>query len=59
MLIALLSLILATLLFGPVGFVLAALLLLAFALVTGTLHLVFELLVLPFRIIGALTGGRR
>ena len=34
-------------------------LLLAWALVTGTLHLVIDLLVLPFRLIGALVGGGR
>jgi hypothetical protein len=59
MLIAVLLLILATMLAGPVGFVIVAVLLLAFALVTGTLHLVFELLLLPFRVLGALTSGRR
>jgi hypothetical protein len=56
---ALLLLILATLLAGPLGFILMAIGLLVWALVTGTLHLVFDLLLLPFRAIGALTGGGR
>jgi hypothetical protein len=56
--VALLLLVLATLIAGPVGFVVTALLLLVWALVTGTLHLVIELLLLPFRIIGALARGR-
>ena len=58
MLIALLLLIIATLLAGPVGFVVMALVLLTWALITGTLHLVIDLVLLPFRIIGALTRGR-
>ena len=48
-LIFLLILVLATVLAGPIGFVLALVVLLAFAIVTGTLHLVFEILSLPFR----------
>ena len=48
-LIFLLILVLATMLAGPIGFVLALVVLLAFAIVTGTLHLVFEILSLPFR----------
>lgn len=56
--VALLLLVLATLLGGPVGFLLMTVLLLAWALVTGTLHLVIDLLLLPFRIIGALARGR-
>lgn len=59
MVVALLLLILATLVAGPLGFVIVGVLLLAWALVTGTLHVVLELLLLPFRIIGALVGGRR
>jgi hypothetical protein len=59
MLIALLLLILATLLAGPIGFVLAAVFIIAWAIVTGTLHLVLELLLLPFRILGALARGGR
>jgi hypothetical protein len=57
--IALLLLVLATLLAGPLGFIIMAVLLLAWALVTGTLHLVIDLLLLPFRLIGALVGGDR
>jgi hypothetical protein len=56
--VALLLLIIATLLAGPVGFVVMALVLLTWALVTGTLHLVIELILLPFRIVGALVRGR-
>jgi cobalamin synthase len=56
--VALLLLILATLVAGPVGFVVMALVLLTWALVTGTLHLVIDLILLPFRIIGALARGR-
>jgi hypothetical protein len=57
--VALLLLVLATLVAGPVGFVVMGLVLLVFAIVTGTLHLVIELLLLPFRAIGALTHGDR
>jgi hypothetical protein len=56
--VALLLLILATLVAGPIGFAVMGVLLLAFAVVTGTLHLVIELLLLPFRAIGALSRGR-
>jgi hypothetical protein len=56
--VALLLLVLATLVAGPIGFVVMGVLLLAFALVTGTLHLVFELLLLPFRLIGAVARDR-
>ena len=58
MIVALLLLILATLLAGPVGFVVAAVCLLVWALFTGTIHLVFDLILLPFRAIGALARGR-
>lgn len=58
MIVALLVLVLATLVAGPVGFVVVGLLLLVGAIVTGTLHLVIDLLLLPFRAIGALTRGR-
>jgi hypothetical protein len=54
MVAALLILILATLLFGPIGFVLIGAILLTWAIVAGSLHLVFELLLLPFRMLGAL-----
>jgi len=57
--VALLLLVLATLVAGPIGFVVMGLVLLVFAIVTGTLHLVIELLLLPFRAIGALTRGDR
>jgi hypothetical protein len=56
--IALLILVLATLLGGPVGFLVVGLVLLIAAIVTGTLHLVIDLLLLPFRALGALTRGR-
>jgi hypothetical protein len=49
--VAILLLILATLVAGPIGFVVTGVLLLVFALVTGTLHLVFDLLSLPFRLL--------
>jgi hypothetical protein len=56
--VALLVLILATLLFGPVGFVLAAVFMLVWLVVTGSLHLAFELIELPFRAIGWLLARR-
>ena len=59
MIVALLLLVLATLIFGPLGFFILGLLLLAWAVVTGTLHLAIELILLPFRILGALLGGGR
>ena len=58
MIVALLLLILATLIAGPIGFVLVGTLLLVWAITTGTLHLVIDLILLPFRIIGALARGR-
>ena len=58
MIVALLVLVLATILAGPIGFVVVGALLLIWAVVTGTLHLVIDLLLLPFRAIGALTRGR-
>lgn len=58
MLVALLILILATLLLGPIGFIVVGALLLTWAIVTGTLYLVIDLLLLPFRLLGALTRGR-
>ena len=57
--VALLLLILATLVAGPLGFIVVGVLLLAGALITGTLHLAIELLLLPFRAVGALVGGGR
>ena len=58
MFVALLLLILATLLMGPIGFLLVAIGLITWAIITGTLHLAIDLVLLPFRIIGALTRGR-
>jgi hypothetical protein len=49
-LIILLVLILATMLAGPIGFILAAVGIVAWALVTGSLHLLWGLLTLPFRL---------
>jgi hypothetical protein len=57
--VILLLLVLATLLAGPNGFVVAAVLILGWAVVTGSLRLVAELVLLPFRIIGALARGGR
>jgi hypothetical protein len=48
-LIFLLILVLVTMLAGPLGFILALVLLLAFAVVTGTLHLVWDIVTLPLR----------
>ena len=59
MILALLLLVLATLLAGPFGFFVVGVPLLAWALVTGTLHLAIELILLPFRIVGALLNGGR
>ena len=50
-LVILLVLILATLLAGPLGFVLAAILILGWALVTGSVRLLISILLLPFRIL--------
>jgi hypothetical protein len=57
-LILLLILILATLLAGPVGFLIALALVLGWAVVTGSLRLLMTLLLLPFRILERLLGGR-
>lgn len=59
MLVALLLLILATVVAGPVGFVLVGLCLLVWAILAGSIHLVFDILLLPFRMIGALSGRER
>ncbi|TME97740.1 MAG: hypothetical protein E6I52_18950 [Chloroflexi bacterium] len=59
MLVALLLLILATLVAGPIGFILAAVFIITWAVITGTLHLVIDLVLLPFRIVGALARGGR
>jgi len=57
-LVILLSLILATLLAGPIGFVVALALIFGWALVTGSLRLLWNILLLPFRLLGRLTDGR-
>jgi hypothetical protein len=36
----------------------AAILLITWAVVTGTLHLVLDIVLLPFRVLGALARGR-
>src|SRR4051812_16940275 len=56
--VALLLLIVATLVLGPVGFIVMGSLLLVWAIVTGTLHLVIDLLLLPFRAVGELRRSR-
>lgn len=53
-LIVLLILILATLLAGPLGFLVAAALIVGWAIVTGSLHLLWAILTLPFRLLDAL-----
>jgi hypothetical protein len=53
-LVILLILVLATLLGGPFGFLIAAVLILGWAVISGSLRLLFELLMLPFRLIGRL-----
>jgi hypothetical protein len=58
-LIILLVLILATMLAGPIGFILAAVAIVGWAVVTGSLKLLWNLLLLPFRILESLAGGRR
>ena len=59
MAIALLLLILATLVAGPIGFILVGALLLTWAVLTGSVHLIYEIVALPFRIVGALAGRNR
>lgn len=56
-LIILLILILGTMLAGPFGFLIAAFLILAWALVTGSLRLLVALLLLPFRLLERLFRG--
>jgi hypothetical protein len=55
----LLILILATLLAGPIGFLIAVVLILGWAVVTGSLRLLLAVLLLPFRILERLVGGER
>jgi hypothetical protein len=57
-LILLCILILATMLAGPIGFLLALILVLTWAVVTGSLRLLFAVLLLPFRVLERLLGGR-
>ena len=56
--IILLVLILATMLAGPIGFLLAVVLILAWAVVTGSLRLLWNLLLLPFRVVESLARRR-
>ena len=51
-------LILATVLAGPIGFLLALVLVLTWAVVTGSLRLLVAVLLLPFRVLERLLGGR-
>jgi hypothetical protein len=57
-LVIFLSLILATMLAGPIGFVLAVVLILGWAVVTGSLRLLWNILLLPWRLLQALARGR-
>jgi hypothetical protein len=59
MLVALLLLILAAVVAGPIGFFAVGICLLVWAILAGSIHLVFDILLLPFRMIGALTGRDR
>ena len=54
--VLLLILILATVLAGPIGFVVAAVSILTWAVITGSLRLLWAVLTLPFRL---LTGRSR
>jgi hypothetical protein len=53
-LVIVLLLILATMLAGPIGFLLAAALIVVWAVVTGSLRLLWNLLRLPFRLLESL-----
>jgi hypothetical protein len=55
-LIVLLILILATLLGGPFGFLIAVCLIFGWAVVTRSLRLLLDLLLLPFRLLSRLFG---
>jgi hypothetical protein len=57
-LIILLILILGTLLAGPLGFLVGVCLILGWAVVTGSLRLLWTVLLLPFRLLNRLFGGR-
>jgi hypothetical protein len=56
-LVILLMLILATSLAGPIGFVVAIVLILGWAVVTGSLRLLWNILLLPVRLLERLTRG--
>jgi len=56
-LVILLILVLGTLLGGPIGFLLASVMILGWAVVTGSLKLLWALLLLPFRLIERMLGG--
>ena len=56
-LVILLMLILATSLAGPIGFVVAIVLILGWAVVTGSLRLLWNILLLPVRLLQRLTRG--
>jgi hypothetical protein len=58
-LVILLILVIATLLGGPLGFGLAALVILAWALITGSLRLLWAILMLPFRLVGLVRDDPR
>ena len=51
-LVILLILVLGTLLGGPIGFLICAVLILGWAVVTGSLKLLWAILLLPFRLLG-------
>jgi len=53
----LLILVLGTLLGGPIGFLIAAVLIFGWAIVTGSLKLLWALLLLPFRLVQRMLGG--
>jgi hypothetical protein len=57
-LVILLLLILATMLGGPIGFIFAAFLILVWAVVSGSLRLLWNLLLLPFRLVDSLIRRR-
>ena len=55
-LVILLILVLGTLLGGPIGFLIGAVLILGWALVTGSLKLLWAILLLPFRLLERMLG---
>jgi hypothetical protein len=56
-LVILLILVLGTLLAGPIGFLIAVVMILGWAVVTGSLKLLWALLVLPVRLVERMLGG--